>query len=65
MLVRFGKFLLGLFVIVVAAYVINLVIPLLSVPDDIAHLAKIIIGLLALVTIVYMAYKMLSGSDPW
>lgn len=57
-------FLGGILVIVIVWYICTLVIGIINLPGPISSLAVIILGLLALVAVVYLAIRLFGGGPP-
>ncbi len=57
-------FLVGCLVLAVILYVVNLVMGLIELPAQIKQIALIIIGLIALVLLIYLAIAAMQGGGP-
>jgi len=57
-------FLVGILVLIVVLWGFHEVIPFLGLPVEIAHVATVIIGIIGLLCLCYLAYRVFMGSPP-
>jgi hypothetical protein len=57
-------FLIGILVLVIVLWGFHEVIPFLGLPVEIAHVATVILGVIALLCLVLLAVRIFSGGGP-
>lgn len=63
MLKRLGYFLIGCLVVLIVVYVGHMMLGMIGLPGDIVQFCYVILGILALVAVVYLAWQVFSGGS--